>query len=66
MLELLCKCGQPRRASGRYCPKCHAAYMRGWRKRTGRGFTPELEPQSHDDEAAVIAVALHDLDGVAA
>ena len=28
----LCKCGNLRRLSGRYCLDCHAAYMRTWRK----------------------------------
>lgn len=29
---LCSKCGEPHDSAGRYCLKCHAAYMRAWRK----------------------------------
>lgn len=34
-----CKCGAPHAKSHRYCLKCHAAYMRAWRKT--HKLTPE-------------------------
>ena len=35
----MCKCGSSNAPSKRYCPSCHAAYMRNWRKT--HKLTPE-------------------------
>lgn len=32
MMSGLCKCGRPHMATKRQCLRCHAAYMRNWRK----------------------------------
>jgi hypothetical protein len=33
MKSNFCHCGAERRKSGRYCKKCHADYLRSWRKK---------------------------------
>lgn len=69
--SIYCKCGNERRPSGRYCPECHASYMRGWRanrksvvlaRRAEDGAIIPLRVKSFTEKDGVVTVTLEGLD----